>query len=103
MRCFDKPKCQDWYDKELQNAKTRLERLRDAAQRLRPERRSEMERQLDELRGRLNRASARAEGLRRASAGSWNAAAAQADEAFNALRQALDTLDSPHGPMAIAA
>jgi len=103
MRCLDTSKCQDRFDRELRNAREKLERLRDAAQRLRPEQRPEMERKLDELRGRLNRASARAEGLRRSSIGSWNAAAAQADEAFSALRQALEALETPHSHTAIAA
>lgn len=97
MRSLNKQQCQTRYDRELQFATERLERLRDAALRLSTDSRAQQERKLDELRGRLNRASARAEGLRRASIGMWDAAEAQAAEAFRALDICFEMID-PHRP-----
>lgn len=93
MQCRDKQSCQKWYERELREAAERLELVRNASRYLGPELRFERERRLDELRGRLNRAIARLEALRRANGDNWRTAAAHADEAFKALAEAMVQLD----------
>jgi hypothetical protein len=102
MRFRERQSCQDWFDRELRQARERLDQWRDIAQRLRTDRRAELEHQLDELRGRFNRAAARTEGLRRARVDSWDIAAVQASEAFEALAVALKALEHQE-PLARAA
>lgn len=54
----------------------------------------EIIRQLDPLRGELNRLMGRVEALRRASEGAWPAAWAQAQAALTSLRDGLDRLEA---------
>ncbi len=93
MRCRDKQSCQNWYERELNEAGQRLESLRASIHRLRLDLRPDWERRLDDLRGRHNRGVARLEALRRASTECWVPAAERAEEAFLALREALLRVD----------
>ena len=93
MRCRDKQSCQNWYERELKQAGERLEQLRNGVRRFRLDLRPEWEQRLDEVRGCLNRSSARLEALRRSNGDGWRTSAVHAEEAFTALSEALDRID----------
>lgn len=69
----------------IQEATRRLEELRSRAERQPAGRRHELERSLDHLRGRRNRALARLEDCRLASDDAWPSARNQASAALNEL------------------
>lgn len=92
MRCRDKQSCQTGYERELKQAGEQLEHLRNTVHRFRLDLRPDLERRLDDLRGRHNRGSARLEALRRCNQESWRSAAEHAEEAFAALREALERI-----------
>ena len=103
MRCRDKQSCQNWYERELRQASERLEQMRNCVHRFRLDLRPEWEHRLDEVRGRLNRSSARLEALRRSNGDGWRTAAVHAEEAFTALAEALDRIDESMKVRALAA
>ncbi|MGQ9369817.1 hypothetical protein [Azospirillum sp. ST 5-10] len=72
----------------------RLERLRRSVERLEPAGRAELERVLDALRGRRNRAMARVEAARQASPEAWPFTRAGADQAIGDLAGALEELEA---------
>ncbi|HYH18067.1 MAG TPA: hypothetical protein VD995_05560 [Azospirillum sp.] len=78
----------------LQHASDRLERLRSSVERRGEEERLDLERALDELRGRRNRLMARVEAARQASDDAWPFARAQADQAVGDLVGGLDELEN---------
>ena len=103
MRCQDKGTCLNRYEGELRRAGERLERCRGAVQQFRVDLRLIWERRLDEVRGRLNRGTARLEALRRCDGDTWSTAAIHAEEAFVALATALDGIDEGMRVRALAA
>ena len=103
MKCRDRQGCQTRYEREVKQARDVLERFQDGLMRLRPEQRLVWERRLDDLRGSINRATGRLEGLRR-SGDNWRTAAAHADEAFMIMAQGLAALgDAPSKSSPLAA
>lgn len=73
-------------------AAARIEALRDAAERRPGPHRAAMERALDDLRGRCNRAAARVEAARGAPDGAWDVVRGQADSALFHLMNDIDAL-----------
>jgi hypothetical protein len=78
----------------LQHAGDRLERLRSSVERRGEEERLDLERALDELRGRRNRLMARVEAAHQASDDAWPFARAQTDQAIGDLVSGLDELEA---------
>ncbi len=103
MRYRDRISCQNRCERELNEAAQRLEFLRISTQRLRLDLRSQLERRLDEVRGRHNRGVARLEALRRAEADCWGPAAERAEEAVSALWEALGWVEDVLGLRPLAA
>lgn len=79
------------------DSETRLEELRHLVERSRPQQREDMERQLDHLRGALNRAGARIEAMHSAPDATWNFARASADEAIAELQAGIESLEERLG------
>ncbi|HEY0838337.1 MAG TPA: hypothetical protein VGE72_30805 [Azospirillum sp.] len=85
----------DSYCRDLiQHAGERLERLRSSVERRGEDERLDLERRLDELRGRRNRLMARVEAAHQASDESWPFARAQAAQAIDELVSGLDDLET---------
>lgn len=75
-------------------ATERLDRLRHAVERSGADRREELERTLDTLRGLHNRAMARAEAAHMVTDDAWPYARLNADETIQELVRAMDALES---------
>ena len=77
----------------IAESETRLEKLRHLVERSRPHQREAIERQLDQLRGSVNRARARTEAIHSAPDASWNFARMGADEAMTELQSGVSELE----------
>jgi len=103
MTGHDRHSWQQLYNAKITEAGHRLERLLRLVPALHAEVKHDLERSLDDVRGRLNRASAKVEGLRRANDDGWRSAKDQADHAFDALSEAFEVVEARFPPLLLAA